>query len=323
MNPLILIVLPLIILIILGMMAALIINNRTAQKDRALAVIKGRSASEARDKGRSEKDKRRAEIAQKLKDQTEGGKDKKNTIKNLIEQSGLKISVKRFWICCVIFSFLVVILTKILGMSPFVTLMLGITGLLGFPRMFLKWRIKRRQKKFLEEFADALEAMVRLLKSGMPVTEAIKMAGREFTGPVGEEMTLIYEAQKIGISLPDAALSAAERMPLTEMHMFATGVSIQSQTGASLSEVLTNLAGVIRARFKLKRKVQALSAEAKSSAMIIGALPFLIGSGLWFINPDYIGILFSETMGRVMLIGAGIWMCLGIFIMKAMINFKI
>lgn len=162
-----------------------------------------------------------------------------------------------------------------------------------------------------------------MLKAGMPVSEAILMASKEFTGPVGDEMSRIYDSQKIGVPLSEATLEAARRMPITEMQMFATGIAIQAQTGASLSEVLLNLSGVIRSRFRLKRKVQALSSEAKASAMIIGALPVLVGLGLYFINRDFIMLLFITNIGRVMFAGGLIWMSIGIFMMKAMINFRV
>jgi tight adherence protein B len=157
----------------------------------------------------------------------------------------------------------------------------------------------------------------------MPVSEAIAMIGREFSGPVGEEMNTIFEQQRVGISLPEAVLSAARRMPLTEMQMFATGVAIQQQTGASLSEVLQNLAGVIRERHRLKRKVAALSAEAKSSAAIIGSMPPLVAGGLYVINPEYIGVMFTTSLGNMYLTGAVIWMAIGVIIMRQMINFKV
>jgi tight adherence protein B len=112
-------------------------------------------------------------------------------------------------------------------------------------------------------------------------------------------------------------------VPLTEMQMLATGLSIQAQTGASLSEVLNNLAKVIRSRYRLRRKVAALSSEAKASAMIIGSLPFLVGSGLFLINPGYMDPLFETTAGKTILLAAACWMGIGIFIMKIMINFKI
>lgn len=327
MNPLIIIGFFLVLLIVLGMAAAMIMGNDREQKQRMMAVIKGRGGpAEGDEKSKkSEGDKRRAEIAKKLKEEDEdsGKKKRKATLESLFEQAGLKISVKKYWMFSFLSCLIFIMSTKIFGYSNFVALMAGIIGLFGLPRFIVRRKINKRQKQFLEEFADALEAMVRLLKAGMPVTEAIAMASKEFTGPVGEEMMRIYDAQKVGISLPEATLEAARRMPLTEMQMFATGISIQQQTGASLSEVLLNLAGVIRARFKLKRKVKALSSEAKASAGIIGCLPFLVGGAISLINPDYMGILFESTAGKVMLVGSAIWMSMGIFIMKAMINFKV
>ena len=240
-----------------------------------------------------------------------------------IMQAGLKISVKQFWINSLIFGILLGAVALVLKQNPFVCLMVFITGFLGLPRMFLKKKAAKRQKKFLEEFADALEAIIRLLRAGMPVSEAISMVGREFTGPVGEEMAKIYDTQKVGIPLEEACMLATRRMPITEMKMFATGIAIQAQTGASLSDVLGNLAGVIRARFKLKRKVRTLSSEAKSSAAIIGCLPILVSSGIYFINPDHIMVLVENTVGRFLLGGAVVWMLLGILAMKMMINFKV
>ena len=157
----------------------------------------------------------------------------------------------------------------------------------------------------------------------MPVSEAISMIAREFTGPVGEEMSRIYDKQKIGIPIHEAAKEATLRMPITEMNMFATGLAIQAQTGSSLSEVLRNLAGVIRARFKLKRKIKALSSEAIASASIIGSLPILLSLGMYFANREYIMILFESTTGNILLAFAVFWMLCGIVVMKIMINFKI
>jgi tight adherence protein B len=149
------------------------------------------------------------------------------------------------------------------------------------------------------------------------------MVAREFTGPIGEEMGRIFDQQKIGVSLPEAVLEAARRMPLPEMQMFSTAVAIQAQTGSSLSEILEGLAKVIRARFRLRRKVQALSSEAKSSALIIGALPVFVATAMYFINPEYIGLLFDHPTGKWLLAAAIFWMCMGIIVMRQMINFKV
>lgn len=328
MDNLTLVIIILILIVIVGMGMAIFISNETAKKQRALAVIKGQKVSgEEGGKGndRDAQDKRRAEIAKKLKEGEESEKkgNKGPTMKDKLTQAGLNISVKQFYLFSFGFSIVFTILMSMAGASKVALPMLWFFGFMGLPRMFVGRKIKKRQKKFLEEFGDALESMVRLLKAGMPVTEAIAMAGREFEGPVGDEMTIIYEEQKVGISLPEATLNAAKRMPITEMQMFATGIAIQTQTGASLSEVLTNLAGVIRARFRLRRKVQALSAEAKASAGIIGSLPFLVGGGMYFINNEYILLLFTTTPGIVMTIGGAVWMSIGILIMKVMINFKV
>ncbi len=318
----------LIVLVILGMIAAMIISNEKARKQRVLSVIRGRGGDTKNEDGsrRNQRDKRRAEIAKKLKEgeaEEEKSSKKKASMTQRLRQAGIPITAKQFWLFSVLLGVLLALVVKLLGWNDFVVLMAFITGLLGVPRFVLRHLTKKRQKKFLEEFPDALEAMVRLLKAGMPVSEAIAMAGREFEGPVGEEMMQIYDAQKVGIPLPEAVLEASRRMPITEMQMFATGIAIQAQTGSSLSEVLTNLARVIRARFRLKRKVQALSAEAKASAMIIGSLPFLVGLGLYFINQDYLAYLFNTTAGIIMVSLSAVWMMIGIMVMKIMINFKV
>ncbi len=327
MDTLTLVILLLIILVVIGMIAAFMISNENARKQRAIAVIKGQSTGDENSakSEREAQDKRRAEIAKKLKEsgELESKKGKSTSMKARLQQAGMSVSVKQFYIFSLIFSIVFTFVVSMMGAPKIALPFLWFFGFIGLPRIFVGRKIKKRQKQFLEEFGDALEAMVRLLKAGMPVTEAIKMAGREFEGPVGEEMFMIYDAQKVGVPLPEATQEAAVRMPITEMQMFATGIAIQTQTGASLSEVLTNLANVIRARFRLKRKVQALSSEAKASAMIIGALPFLVGGGLFFINPEYIDILFRTFAGQVMIVGGGVWMGIGILVMKIMINFKV
>lgn len=319
------ILIALIVFIILGTGAAIYLNRESSRKKAVLNSIKGGHVAGPRHGSeKDEQNKRRAEIAKKLKDSKEDdGKKKKATIGLLLEQAGLSISVKQYWLFSLLGMVVAVFLAKVMGYGPIVLLFVAITALLGIPRFVLRHITKRRQKKFLEEFPDALEAVVRLLKAGMPVSEAVLMISREFTGPVGEEMSRVYDKQKIGIPLHEAALEATRRMPLAEMKMFATGLSIQAQTGSSLSEVLTNLSNVIRARFRLKRKIKALSSEAIASASIIGALPNIVAAGMYFINYDYISILFTTGTGKILLGFAIVWMLIGILMMKAMINFKI
>ncbi|MGH1399406.1 MAG: type II secretion system F family protein, partial [Alphaproteobacteria bacterium] len=245
------------------------------------------------------------------------------TIGMMIEQAGLSISLAQYWIFSVLSMCALVGVAKAMEKGPGVLAAAAVIGLLGLPRFVLKKLAAKRQKHFLEEFPDALEATVRLLKAGMPVAEAVAMIAREYEGPVGEEMGRIYDKQKIGIPMHEAAFEATKRMPLTEMQMFATGLAIQAQTGSSLSEVLMNLSGVIRSRFRLKRKVKALSSEAIASASIIAALPILVGLALYFVKYEYISVMFTDPTGKMLMTAAVCWMGVGVFAMKQMINFKI
>jgi tight adherence protein B len=324
-NAAIIILVILMILIAGGMVATIFLLNLNEKKKRALQIISGKSGLEKNDNPSGNPNKRRANMSKRLqKDEDDTSVKKISPLVSMLRQSGWgHVTVTRYWLISLGVGLVLMLITKISGQSNPIVIMSGIIGIFGLPKMVLSFKTSRRQKKFLEEFPDALESMVRLLKAGMPVGEAIAMVSREFTGPVGEEMSKVYDEQKIGISMAEACLHAAERMPITEMQMFATGISIQQQTGSSLSEILINLAKVIRARFRLKRKVQALSAEAKASAMIIGALPIVVGLGMTIINPDYMFPLYNTLKGKYMLYGAIGWMACGVLIMKQMINFRV
>ncbi|PZO87219.1 MAG: type II secretion protein F [Micavibrio aeruginosavorus] len=312
-----------IVLVVTGMIAFMVSGSKARQKTRIMNVIKGTSVSETTS-GKDTRDARREALAKKLKEKgIEEKKDDKISLSMMIQQAGLNISARQYWIFSVVFAVAATFLVYASGKSLFVVLMTAIIGFFGVPKFTLKHLAKRRQKKFLTDMADALEAMTRLLRAGMPVSEAIKMVGREYTGPIGEEMGRIFDQQKIGVSLPEAVLDSARRIPIPEMQMFATAVAIQAQTGSSLSEILEGLARVIRARFRLRRKVQALSSEAKASAGIIASLPFFVAGALWAINPEYIGLLFFTESGQWMMAGCGFWMLCGVLIMRQMINFKI
>jgi tight adherence protein B len=270
--------------------------------------------------------KQKADIAKKLKqaqEETQGKKKDNVSLHALIEQAGFEAPVSYYWIGSAAFAAFTWLVMLLLPWAKGMEILMVIMAFTWVPRLFLKFKAKRRQKQFLKEFADALDGMGRLLQAGMPMTEAIAMASREFTGPLKEEMMRIYENQRVGVSLGEASLMMARRVPLAEVQMFATAVQIQSETGSSLSEVLYNLSAVIRSRFRLRRKVQALSSEAKSSAAIIGCLPLLVMLALWAVRPEYIGQLFVKPTGKLMLYGSGIWMSFGILMMRQMINFKI
>jgi len=309
-----------------GFMALIISKTKKNKRAQMVAAISGRYADHGEPgKKKAEEISAAGDIAAKLKKAARNQKTEHDTksISSLLLQCGFDTTVARFWIYSIVFGTAVFTICYLMKLSYGVMFLFTFAAYFGMPKWFLKIKAGRRQKLFLNEFADALEAMIRLLKAGMPVTEAIAMVSREFTGPVGEEMGRVYDSQKVGLPLGEAVRKMSPCMPIPEVQMFATAIAIQQQTGSSLSEVLGNLAGVIRARHRLKRKVQALSSEAKVSAMIIGALPILVTLALWAVNPDYIGLLFEHPTGKMLLFGAIVWMSFGVISMKIMINFKV
>lgn len=321
------IVLSILIFMLFGAVySAIVLYQQAEKKKRVMSIMRGGSVQDLEKAKANFQEQRRAGLSKKLKaaENQDESKEKKKSFFNVpLAEAGLSISQQEFWLFSAVCGVFFTLVVKVMGASTFVVAMVAITSFLGIPRLALKLKIRHRQKQFMEEFADALESMMRLLKAGMPVGESIKMVAREFTGPMGEEMGTIYDQQKIGVPLPEAVLAASKRMPLTEMQMFATAIAIQTQTGSSLSEVLQNLANVIRSRFALKRKVQALSSEAKASAGIIGALPILVATGLYFVNPAYIELLFTDPTGKFLMGCAVAWMCVGVLVMRQMINFKV
>ncbi|MDE1153533.1 MAG: type II secretion system F family protein [Micavibrio sp.] len=318
------------VLVLLAILAiagafAMSVNKRQQQRNRVLSVIT-RAGAAKEDSAGKQNMRQRADIARKLKDagKEEEKKKDKVTIREMMQQAGIDAPVSRFWIASAIFAAVTCLfLLEVLSWPPVAVIFATFAAFLGVPRLVLRIKAKRRQKKFLTEFPDALDGCVRLLQAGMPISEAIAMVSREYTGPLREEMLRIYDNQRIGVPLGQAAKETTKRIPLTEVHMFATALQIQSETGSSLSEILSNLSNVIRQRFRLRRKVQALSSEAISSAAIIGSLPFIVSFGLWCVNPKYMDPLLHTPHGHIYLVFCGIWMTCGILVMRAMINFKI
>ncbi|MCE9508445.1 MAG: type II secretion system F family protein [Alphaproteobacteria bacterium] len=316
-----------IIFLALAGVVAWSIGDERERRSRYLSVISRAHAGQSKEDS-SDKNlvKQRADLARKLKEssrETQEKKRDKTSIKQMLQVAGIEAPVSHYWIFSAIFAVIVAATILPTSWPMMAKVFIIITAFLGVPKLFLKWKAARRQKRFLESFADALDAMARLLQAGMPISEAIAMGSREFSGPLKEELLRVYENQKVGIPLGEATLMMARRIPLTEVHMFAAALQIQSETGSSLSEVLSNLSGVIRARFRLRRKVKALSSEARSSAAIIAALPILVTLGLYATRPEYIGILFITPKGKLLLAGAGMWMSFGVLIMRQMINFRI
>jgi tight adherence protein B len=180
----------------------------------------------------------------------------------------------------------------------------------------------RREKKFTGEFANAIDVIVRSVKSGLPTTEALKIVSKEMPEPVASEFSTLVEGLKVGVTLEQGLKRMFDNMPTPEVNFFAIVMTIQQKSGGNLSEALGNLAGVLRDRKRLQGKIKAMSSEAKASAAIIGSLPPSVMGLVYMTTPDYIGLLFSEHVGNLMLGGCVLWMLTGIAVMKKMISFK-
>jgi tight adherence protein B len=241
----------------------------------------------------------------------------------LINRSGIGISVRKFWVVSVAVGLAFALLPALLGFPWFVGVLGAVIGTIGLPRWFLSSLAKRRQKAFLEDLADSVDVMVRGLKAGLPLSDAMRLIATEASPPVGPEFMQVVEGQRLGITIDQGVERMFERMPLPEVSFLGIVFSIQSKSGGNLSEALNNLSRVLRDRKKLKGKVRSMSQEAKSSAAIIGVLPFLIIGLLMLVSPDYLTPLLSTSTGHMILIGCGIWMLLGILVMRKMINFDV
>ena len=209
--------------------------------------------------------------------------------------------------------------------SGAVLLSLGV-GLLvgaGLPHMVVNFFINKRGNAFTAKFPDAIELLVRGLRSGLPVTETLGVVASEVPGPVGEEFKLVTERIRIGKTMEEALQDTADRLNTPEFSFFVITLAIQRETGGNLAETLSNLSDVLRKRAQMKLKIRAMSSESKASAYIVGALPFMVFIMIWWVNPKYIGGFFTEDRLIVAGLGGLTWMSIGAFIMAKMVSFEI
>lgn len=304
-------------------------NQITKKRLTALETKKNaRRASVAAATDKENKDRRRkvSEALSRIDGKNQEAKKKKKkrvTLEQKLEQSGLAFGPREFYIGSVIAALFLGFVGLISGQKPIVTAGMAFIGGLGLPSWYVGFQIKRRQKKFADEFSNAIDVIVRGVKSGLPVNECLKIIAAEAPKPVNEEFEQLVEGFRIGLSLDQGMARMYERMPLQEVSFFGIVLMIQQKTGGNLAEALTNLAGVLRGRKLMEGKIRALSSEAKASAMIIGALPFLVMGAVKLSSPDYLTPLFSTKTGNFILLGAGCWMGTGIYVMKKMMQIKV
>ena len=268
---------------------------------------------------------RQKRIQEKLQEMEERGKQKKrrNQIRSDILQAGLEINVRNYVVFTAIAGLVAAALSILFGLPIVAAIPIGLIAFFGLPKLVLRFMARGRQNKFTTHFTGAIDVVVRCIRSGLPVGECLAIIGREIPDPVGQEFRLLVEAQKIGVSTEELLRRGLERIPTSEYKFFAIVLQIQQQTGGNLADTLANLSDVLRERKKMKDKVQALSSEAKASAMIIGSLPFFVMGMISLINPEYMALLFTETLGQFMLAAGMTWMAIGIIVMSKMINFDL
>ncbi|MGI4818068.1 MAG: type II secretion system F family protein [Janthinobacterium lividum] len=266
---------------------------------------------------------RRKQIMAQLKDAERQGRKARTSISAKIRQAGLSWSMRTYVIISVVFGIVGLLLPLVLGANILLALGTAIAAGLGLPRFILSFLGKKRIKKFQSSFADAVDVLVRGIKTGLPLNDCFKIIARESPEPLREEFQRLTEAMGVGQTLPEALDRMYERMPTPELNFFRIVIAIQQKTGGNLGEALTNLTTVLRARRMMREKIKAMSSEAVASALIIGSLPPLVMIIVLISSPGYMMTMFTDIRGHFMLLVSAAWMGLGIMAMRKMINFKI
>jgi tight adherence protein B len=265
---------------------------------------------------------RRKQILKTLKDQDKLQKKALLSITAKLQQAGLAFTPKQFWIASAVFGLIVGAIVLPFGKSPLIALGLAFAAGLGLPRWIVGFLAKARIKKFTEAFSDAIDIIVRGIKSGLPVHDCLKIIGKECPEPLAGEFRRLVESVGMGAPMDQALEKMYERMPTNELRFFAIVLAIQQKTGGNLAEALNNLSVVLRGRKLMREKIKALSSEAIASSFIIGSLPPGVVTLISVTSPKYMAPMFTDPRGHLMLMGAVFWMSLGIFVMRKMINFK-
>jgi tight adherence protein B len=272
--------------------------------------------------GRNQLKSRREQVEGTLKELDQrNAKAKSVPLSVKIAQAGLNWSKQRFFIT-----------SAALGLGGFLAVFIIDGGLpaaagmgfamgFGMPLWLLKFLKRRREAKFLQTFPDAVDIIVRGIKAGLPLLDSMRIITTDAPEPLKSEFRAIIETQTVGIPLGEACGRLYERIPVPEANFFGIVIAIQQKAGGNLSEALGNLSRVLRDRKRMKAKIQAMSMEAKASAMIIGCLPLAVMALVYITSPQYIELLWTHPMGRMMMAASAAWMTMGVIVMRKMINF--
>jgi tight adherence protein B len=265
---------------------------------------------------------RREQVAQSLKEleQREAARNKVD-LSTRIVQAGLTWSKRQYYMLGGALALSFGLMAFLVTGNLFVMLGAMLAGAFGMPRWILTYLVKRRSKQFINEFANAVDVIVRGVRSGLPLGDCFRIVAGEAAEPVRSEFRHIIESQSLGLSIAEACERLYQRVPVTEANFFGIVIAIQQKSGGNLGETLSNFSRVIRERRKMEGKIQAMSMEAKASAGIIACLPFSVAILVYLSSPDYISLLWKTFHGKVSIIIALVWMGVGVLVMRKMIRF--
>jgi tight adherence protein B len=304
--------------------AGLVFAGNSGASKKRMASVSGGPVVVVSGRNSPDSTQRRKNVTALLKDleKQQAEQKKRVTLRRRLDWAGLDIEPRSYWMLSATAALIAVAVCIFTHQSLIATFLIALPVGLGLPRWILSFLKGRREKAFTAEFANAIDVIVRSVKSGLPTNEALKIVAREIPDPVGKEFNTLTEGLKVGVTLEQGLKKMFENMPTAEVSFFGIVMTIQQKSGGNLSEALSNLAFVLRDRKRLQGKIRAMSSEAKASAMIIGSLPPVVMGLVWMTSPQYIDLLFTERMGNIMLACCVLWMSIGILVMRKMISFK-
>ena len=259
---------------------------------------------------------RRKQISESLKDVEKRGKTKRRSIESKIEQAGLTWTRNGYFGFSAAASLVLGIVLYVADGNLLYAAVAALVGAVGVPSWVLSFLAKRRMAKFVAEFPNAVDVIIRGVKAGLPIGDCLRMIASDATEPLRSEFRRVVEAQAVGLTITEAVERMAERVPVTETNFFSIVIGIQQKAGGNLTEALTNLSRVIRERKKMKMKIKAVSSEAKTSAYIIGALPFVVSFFVYVTSPKYMELLWNTDTGLTAMGCCALWMAIGVFVMR-------
>ena len=318
-----------ILLIGVGLMAFMVIGymafagpSAAKESARRLQAVRFRHSESTTD--RVEAQLRKAVASRKPKmHQIAGSESRIAALALRLHRTGKGWTLSQYVYASVGLGLAVTVLVYLKSGAAMLSLGVGLLVGAGLPHMIVGHFIKKRGNDFTAKFPDAIELLVRGLRSGLPVTETLGVVSTEVPGPVGEEFKLVTDRIRVGKTMEDALQETADRLNTPEFCFFCITLAIQRETGGNLAETLSNLADVLRKRAQMKLKIKAMSSESKASAIIVGSLPFIVFGLVYWMNPTYLGGFFTDDRLIVTGLGGLTWMGIGVFIMAQMVNFEI